>query len=695
MTIKVPFQANTRNANRKIKQLNRNISGTGTSSQRAGRVSNTAYRGIAKAAGLAAVAIGSIVSASKGIAAADNVTALSNRISAFSDNSTEAASRMRDVVRVSKDQFQSLDALGKLYSRLQISTKDLGTSQKDLANFVEAFAAGARITSASTTEASAAAIQLSQALASGELRGEEFRSVMEQTPRVAIALAKGLGVTTGELRKMANSGQLISSVVIPALNSQLEILREESSRIAPTLGEIRAGFGISFALASAQIDKTTGALGGIRGGINKAKAGLDTFTKTLKGGGSVGLALADGIIKGAKSGIAAAIGFFSSIDFGGLAKNLGTAIGTVLRGFIGFFANIKVGDLSGLVASLRDAAIGFGVTIFNNVKGALDGIDFTRFGLRFADTIINSLAGLLEIMGTNFAFIMNKVIGAVNALLDKLRYFSTRVPALPEKPIELPKSNLEGKFKGKGDVFTGVGGDAGESGSGNAIADFFAEITASAQKFRIVADSLEEGAGKANEKVTQSNIDLSAAGNSAASAIGQLASITGNSALAALDAFINTFKAVNSLVVEFGKILSSMNSGDGGGGFGAMIAGLFGAAAGGAVGGAGGGAGGGTGGGSGPVLHKAKAGGIVVPGTGTGDKIRALLEPGEIIIPNRSKDRDALMGGGGGNVTFALEGGFDERSQRSIRKMIQTGMLQNTLNGSNIQNGGQPVFKAA
>ena len=52
------------------------------------------------------------------------------------------------------------------------------------------------------------------------MRGEEFNSVMEQSPRLAKAMADGLGVTTGELRKMAGEGQLTSETVIKALQGQ-------------------------------------------------------------------------------------------------------------------------------------------------------------------------------------------------------------------------------------------------------------------------------------------------------------------------------------------------------------------------------------------------------------------------------------------------------------------------------------------
>ena len=73
------------------------------------------------------------------------------------------------------------------------------------------------ISGASAESAQAALMQFGQALGSGVFRGDEFNSVMEQTPGLAKAIADGLGVTTGELRNMAKEGKLTTDVLIPAL----------------------------------------------------------------------------------------------------------------------------------------------------------------------------------------------------------------------------------------------------------------------------------------------------------------------------------------------------------------------------------------------------------------------------------------------------------------------------------------------
>lgn len=82
-----------------------------------------------------------------------------------------------------------------------------------------------------------AAIQRDIKLQSGVVRGDEFNSIMEQSPRLSQAMADGLGVTKGELRAMAMEGQLTSEVVIKAVQSQAATITEEFATLPTTVGD--------------------------------------------------------------------------------------------------------------------------------------------------------------------------------------------------------------------------------------------------------------------------------------------------------------------------------------------------------------------------------------------------------------------------------------------------------------------------
>lgn len=103
-----------------------------------------------------------------------------------------------------------------------------------MAKVTETIATSLILSGASAAEASSVTTQLSQALASGVLRGEEFNSVMENGGRLARLLAAGMGTTIGGLRDMAQSGQLTTDKIVPILTNT-EQLRKEFEQLPQTV----------------------------------------------------------------------------------------------------------------------------------------------------------------------------------------------------------------------------------------------------------------------------------------------------------------------------------------------------------------------------------------------------------------------------------------------------------------------------
>ena len=93
----------------------------------------------------------------------------------------------------------------------------LGSSVEDIRTVFFGFNTAAKLAGSSAQESSNAFRQLAQALGSGRLAGDEFRSVSEQVPTVLAPIAEELGVTIGELKKLAADGKLTSDVVLRAL----------------------------------------------------------------------------------------------------------------------------------------------------------------------------------------------------------------------------------------------------------------------------------------------------------------------------------------------------------------------------------------------------------------------------------------------------------------------------------------------
>ncbi|MDO6748881.1 tape measure protein, partial [Gilvimarinus sp. 1_MG-2023] len=106
---------------------------------------------------------------------------------------------------------------------------------EDVARLTDTISKSFIVSGASAQEADASITQLSQALAAGVLRGDEFNSVMEQSPRLSQALSASLGVTTGELRAMADQGQLTTDTVVKALKEQAAAIDDEFSQMPATV----------------------------------------------------------------------------------------------------------------------------------------------------------------------------------------------------------------------------------------------------------------------------------------------------------------------------------------------------------------------------------------------------------------------------------------------------------------------------
>ncbi|ATG92631.1 tape measure protein [Paracidovorax citrulli] len=179
----------------------------------------------------------------------------------------------------------ALEETGVLFTRLTQAGKDAGlntaAATKQSLALTETINQAIQLSGASAQASSAAITQLVQGLQGGALRGDEFNSVMEQSPRLARALADGLGVTTGELRKMAEAGLLTSDTVIKALQGQSQTVATEFSKLPPTVGRALQDLSTQWTLYVGETDKATGASAAAATAINAVSSNLRTIAGLL------------------------------------------------------------------------------------------------------------------------------------------------------------------------------------------------------------------------------------------------------------------------------------------------------------------------------------------------------------------------------------------------------------------------------
>ena len=165
-------------------------------------------------------------------------------------------------------------------------------------------------------------LQFGQALASGVLRGEEFNSVVENSPRLAQALADGLNVPIGRLRKLAEQGQLTADVVVNALMSQKDKLAAEYAQLPVTVGTAFERLKNAFAQWIAKVDESTGITQKLATALDWLARNFDTVMSWLKVIAEIGLAvliyrLIPALITGVATGRHGG-GYRCSVDVGGV-----------------------------------------------------------------------------------------------------------------------------------------------------------------------------------------------------------------------------------------------------------------------------------------------------------------------------------------------------------------------------------------
>uniref|UniRef100_UPI0009E7F9A1 tape measure protein n=1 Tax=Pseudomonas sp. NBRC 111128 TaxID=1661043 RepID=UPI0009E7F9A1 len=243
----------SRNARQQIDQLRTSLNSLGD----AGGEATVNVRGLgtaARAAGSALAALGVGAVAREVLRMTDAFKNMQGSLALVSTSTANASESFQKLLAMANNTGSSLESTVSLYTRLANATRGAGYTQEQMLNVTDALNKAFVISGATMQEASNAAIQLSQGLASGTLRGEELNSVMEQGPRITRALADYLGVTNGEIRKLAAEGKITGDVVTNALLKSLTSLNAELAKMPRTFEQASQALKNNFLAAIGQIN---------------------------------------------------------------------------------------------------------------------------------------------------------------------------------------------------------------------------------------------------------------------------------------------------------------------------------------------------------------------------------------------------------------------------------------------------------
>lgn len=147
---------------------------------------------------------------------------------AFGETAQAQEAAARAAQKFGLSQTEANQSFSQIYARL----RPIGVSLAEIEVAYNGFNTAAKLSGASISESSSAWLQLSQALGSGVLRGEELNSVFEQTPAIVQGIAKEMGAPIGQIRQLAADGKITSDIVIRALK---RIETEGASQLAEAM----------------------------------------------------------------------------------------------------------------------------------------------------------------------------------------------------------------------------------------------------------------------------------------------------------------------------------------------------------------------------------------------------------------------------------------------------------------------------
>ena len=212
---------------------------------------------------------------------ADAWNSINARLKLATSSAEEFATTQKALFDISQRTTTAFADNANLYTRTSQSLKDYGYSSKDAVKFTEAMATSFQLSGTSAEEVTSVTTQLSQALAKGILRGQDFQSVNQSGGRAMIALAASMGVTRSSLAALAAEGKLTTDVIVPGMIGQLAKLREEYKQMPSTVSGSMTVLYNAFQAWIGGVDSTTGSTQALSNAIVFVAENMDGLSATV------------------------------------------------------------------------------------------------------------------------------------------------------------------------------------------------------------------------------------------------------------------------------------------------------------------------------------------------------------------------------------------------------------------------------
>lgn len=384
---------------------------------------------------------------------ADAMQSINAQVRQVVSSESEYLAVQRQLLDVANNTRASLESTANLYVSTSRALKDYGYTQQEILTFTEATNNAMAIGGVQAQQQAAALMQLSQALGSGVLQGDEFKSIAEAAPILLDTIAEYMGKSRAEIKKLGSEGQLTADVIFKAISGASEKFGEQAAKMPMTMGQALTVFSNNWQSMVSKLLNDSGAMSGIAAVIKLIADNLNLvvpivagFAVAVAAAVAPTLALNVALLANPFGIVAVAIGavigliaqFGDEIDVFGdgwsnlsdviqavwqvITETIGEAVDTVKSWFgeLTAWVDENVGGWSAVferVMSLISSTIGAYINVYINtfatgwmlIKEAAN--NMPQFFANLGKAIGNVFISAIEWM-------VNKAVGMINSMID-------------------------------------------------------------------------------------------------------------------------------------------------------------------------------------------------------------------------------------------------------------------------------------
>lgn len=384
---------------------------------------------------------------------ADAMQSINAQVRQVVSSESEYLAVQRQLLDVANNTRASLESTANLYVSTSRALKDYGYTQQEILTFTEATNNAMAIGGVQAQQQAAALMQLSQALGSGVLQGDEFKSIAEAAPILLDTIAEYMGKSRAEIKKLGSEGQLTADVIFKAISGASEKFGEQAAKMPMTMGQALTVFSNNWQSMVSKLLNDSGVMSGIAAIIKLIADNLNLvvpivagFAVAVAAAVAPTLALNLALLANPFGIVAVAIGvvigliaeFGDKIDVFGdgwsnlsdviqavweiITETIGDAVDTVKSWFgdLTAWVDEKVGGWSSLferVMGVISSTIGAYVNVFINIfatgwmliKEAANNMPqfFANLGKAIGNVFISAIEWMI-----------NKAVGMINSMID-------------------------------------------------------------------------------------------------------------------------------------------------------------------------------------------------------------------------------------------------------------------------------------